>query len=375
MQPTLALTRELIERQSVTPEDGGCQPLIAQRLADAGFSIEHLPFGDVTNLWARRGKAGPLVCFAGHTDVVPTGPVTAWQSPPFTPVERDGCLFGRGAADMKGNLAAMVCAVEAFVAERSSHSGSLAFLLTSDEEGPAVDGTRRVVDTLQARGEHIDYCIVGEPSSDTRLGDTVRIGRRGSLSGYLTVHGVQGHVAYSHKADNPIHRFAPALTELVTTEWDSGDEHFPPTSFQVASINTGEDAINVIPGELVLSFNLRFSPASTADNIQQRIVDLLERHGVRHSLRWHLSGQPFYTPPGVLTDAVSDAIHTVAGRRPELSTGGGTSDGRFIAPTGTAVVELGVINASIHKIDEHVTIDDLEQLERIYHDALRRLLP
>ena len=375
MQPTLALTRELIERQSVTPEDCGCQALIAERLAKAGFSIEHLPFGDVTNLWARRGQGGPLVCFAGHTDVVPTGPLTAWQSPPFAPTERDGCLYGRGAADMKGNLAAMVCAVEAFVAERSSHSGSLAFLLTSDEEGPAVDGTRRVVDTLQARGEHIDYCIVGEPSSDTRLGDTVRIGRRGSLSGYLTVHGVQGHVAYSHKADNPIHRFAPALTELVTTEWDSGDEHFPPTSFQVASINTGEDAINVIPGELVLSFNLRFSPASTADNIQQRIVDLLERHGVRHSLRWHLSGQPFFTPPGVLTDAISDAIHTVAGRRPELSTGGGTSDGRFIAPTGTAVVELGVINASIHKIDEHVTIDDLEQLERIYHDALRRLLP
>ncbi|MEL7447693.1 MAG: succinyl-diaminopimelate desuccinylase [Pseudomonadota bacterium] len=375
MHPTLALTRDLIERQSVTPADCGCQRLIAQRLADAGFTIEHLPFGDVTNLWARRGDAAPLVCFAGHTDVVPTGPLTAWQTDPFTPTERDGILYGRGAADMKGNLAAMVCAVEGFVAERASHSGSIAFLLTSNEEGPAVDGTRRVVDTLQARGEHIDYCIVGEPSSDSLLGDTVRIGRRGSLNGYLTVHGIQGHVAYSHKADNPIHRFAPALAELVATEWDTGDKHFPPTSFQVASINTGDGAINVIPGELTLSFNLRFSPASTAENIQQRIVGILERHGVRHSLRWHLSGQPFFTAPGVLTDAISDAIESVAGLRPELSTGGGTSDGRFIAPTGTAVVELGVINASIHKIDEHVTIDDLERLQRIYRGALERLLP
>ncbi|MEM9056717.1 MAG: succinyl-diaminopimelate desuccinylase [Pseudomonadota bacterium] len=358
----------------MTPDDAGCQALLGTRLAKAGLEIEHLPFGAVSNLWARRGERAPVVCFAGHTDVVPPGDESAWTTPPFRPSERDGCLFGRGAADMKGNLAAMVCAAEAFIDEHPAHAGSIAFLITSDEEGPAVDGTRRVVDTLVDRGEGIDYCIVGEPSSAAKLGDTVRNGRRGSLSGRLTVHGVQGHVAYAQLADNPIHRFAPALAELVATRWDDGDAHFPATSFQVAAIDTGNKAINVIPGALNVAFNLRYSPALSVAQIQARVNDILARHGVKHTLEWHLSGEPFFTPPGALTEAVCNAVRAVTGLKAELSTGGGTSDGRFIAPTGAAVVELGVLNASIHAVDEHVQIDDLERLSSIYRLTLERLL-
>jgi len=374
MSATLDLTHELIARPSVTPTDGGCQELMANRLESIGFQVERLRYGSVDNLWARRGHAAPLLCFAGHTDVVPTGPLEEWRSDPFQPAIRDGLLYGRGAADMKSGLAAMLTATESFIAERPDHGGALAFLITSDEEGPSVDGTRRVVQTLRERGERIDWCIVGEPSSEKLIGDTVKIGRRGSLSGRLIVHGVQGHIAYPQFADNPIHRFAPALAELATRAWDAGNEHFQATSFQVSNLNAGTGAPNVIPGELKARFNLRYSPVQTLDELKRSVEQVLTRHGVNYTLDWYLSGEPFYTPPGPLSSAVCAAVRTVTGRDPTLSTGGGTSDGRFIAPLGAQVIELGVVNASIHKVNECVRVEDIDTLHAMYLQTLRNLL-
>jgi succinyl-diaminopimelate desuccinylase len=371
---TLQLTLELIRRRSVTPEDDGCQTLIGEQLAAAGFVLEPMRFGAVQNLWARHGKNAPLVVFAGHTDVVPPGPLEAWKSDPFTPEIRDGFLFGRGAADMKGSLAAMVMAACEFVRAHPQHAGSIAFLITSDEEGIAIDGTRRVVETLQARSERIDYCIVGEPSSAEVLGDTLKHGRRGSLTGRLTVRGRQGHVAYPQLADNPIHRLAPALAELCAIEWDRGTADFPPTRFQVSNLNAGTGADNVIPGHAELLFNLRYSTALTADAIRARVETVLQRHGLDYRLDWHHSGAPFLTPRGRLIEAASEGVREITGITPQLSTAGGTSDGRFIAPTGAEVVELGPLNASIHKIDEHVRIEDLDRLCLTYQAILRRLL-
>jgi succinyl-diaminopimelate desuccinylase len=374
MSATLELTHDLIARASVTPADEGCQELMARRLSQIGFRVERLRYGNVDNLWARRGAAGPLLCFAGHTDVVPTGPLEEWRSDPFKPAVREGLLYGRGAADMKSGLAAMLTATESFIAECAAHRGAIAFLITSDEEGPSVDGTRRVVETLRERGEHIDWCIVGEPSSETSIGDTIKIGRRGSLSGRLTVHGVQGHIAYPQFADNPIHGFAPALAELSSRLWDQGNEHFQPTTFQVSNLNAGTGAPNVIPGELKARFNLRYSPVQSLEQLKRTVEELLDRHQVKYTLEWYLSGEPFYTPPGPLSSAVCAAVRTVTGREPSLSTGGGTSDGRFIAPMGAQVVELGVVNASIHKVNECVRIEDVDTLHAIYLQALRNLL-
>jgi succinyl-diaminopimelate desuccinylase len=374
MSATLELTHDLIARASVTPADEGCQDLMASRLSQMGFRVERLRYGNVDNLWARRGDGGPLLCFAGHTDVVPTGPLEEWRSDPFKPAIREGLLYGRGAADMKSGLAAMLTATESFVAERAAHRGAIAFLITSDEEGPSVDGTRRVIETLRERGERIDWCIVGEPSSETSIGDTIKIGRRGSLSGRLSVHGVQGHIAYPQFADNPIHSFAPALAELSTRLWDQGNEHFQPTTFQVSNLNAGTGAPNVIPGELKARFNLRYSPVQTLEQLKATVEEVLTRHKVKYTLEWYLSGEPFYTPPGPLSSAVCAAVRTVTGRQPLLSTGGGTSDGRFIAPMGAQVVELGVVNASIHKVNECVRIEDIDTLHAIYLQALRNLL-
>ncbi len=374
MTPTLDLAAELIRRPSVTPEDGGCQDILAQRLAASGFHVEHLPFGDVRNLWARRGTDRPLFCFAGHTDVVPPGPRDHWDSDPFTPAVREGKLYGRGACDMKGEIAAMVTAAEAFVRDHPDHPGSIAFLITSDEEGPSVDGTVRVVETLEARGEKIDWCLVGEPSSHERLGDTLKNGRRGSLNGFLTVKGRQGHVAYPHRAVNPLHVLAPSLVELVDEEWDQGNAFFPPTTFQIANLNTGTGAENVIPGTLTAQFNFRFSTEVTAETLQRRVATILDRGGFDYDLTWRLSGDPFLTPAGALVEAASQAVMETLGYRPELSTGGGTSDGRFIAPTGAQVLELGAINASIHQVNEHVGVEELEQLSTIYRRILERLL-
>ena len=374
MSQALDLTRDLLTRRSITPADEGCQDLIARRLAQIDFLIEPLPFGNVTNLWARRGRTGPVLCFAGHTDVVPTGPLEEWQSDPFLPAQRDGLLYGRGAADMKSGLAAMVTAVEEFVATHPSHSGSIVFLITSDEEGPSVDGTRRVVETLRSRGERIDWCVVGEPSSEVLVGDTIKVGRRGSLSGRLTVHGVQGHIAYPQLAENPVHTLAPALAELVGRKWDEGTEHFGPTSFQVSNLNAGTGAPNVIPGELKARFNLRYSPMQTLSKLKTTVEEILRRHGVRYTLEWFVSGEPFFTAPGVLSDAVGAAVAEVTGAQPKLSTGGGTSDGRFVAPLGAEVVELGVVNASIHKVNECVRVADIDALQRMYVNVLRRLL-
>ncbi len=374
MSATLELTHDLIARASVTPADEGCQELMASRLSDIGFRVERLRYGNVDNLWARRGDGAPLLCFAGHTDVVPTGPLEEWRSDPFKPAIRDGLLYGRGAADMKSGLAAMLTAAESFVAECTAHRGAIAFLITSDEEGPSVDGTRRVIETLRERGEHIDWCIVGEPSSETSIGDTIKIGRRGSLSGRLTVHGVQGHIAYPQFADNPIHSFAPALAELSSRLWDQGNEHFQPTTFQVSNLNAGTGAPNVIPGELKARFNLRYSPVQTLEQLKRTVEEVLGRHRVNYTLEWYLSGEPFYTPPGPLSSAVCAAVRTVTGREPALSTGGGTSDGRFIAPMGAQVVELGVVNASIHKVNECVRIEDIDTLHTIYLQVLRNLL-
>ena len=374
MSATLELTHDLISRASVTPADEGCQELMANRLDRIGFRVERWRYGNVDNLWARRGEASPLLCFAGHTDVVPTGPLEEWRSDPFKPVIREGLLYGRGAADMKSGLAAMLTAAESFIAERPGHRGAVAFLITSDEEGPSVDGTRRVVETLRERGERIDWCIVGEPSSESAIGDTIKIGRRGSLSGRLTVHGVQGHIAYPQFAENPIHSFAPALAELSSRIWDQGNEHFQPTTFQVSNLNAGTGAPNVIPGELKARFNLRYSPVHSLDALKGSVEEVLTRHRVNYTLEWYLSGEPFYTAPGPLSTAVCAAVRTVTGRDPALSTGGGTSDGRFIAPMGAQVVELGVVNATIHKVNECVRIEDIDTLHSIYLQALRNLL-
>ena len=375
MRSALDLARQLIARRSVTPEDAGCQDLVAQRLAAAGFGCESLRCGEVTNLWARRGSGHPLVCFAGHTDVVPPGPLERWQSDPFVPLERDGRLYGRGAADMKSSIAAFVVAAEAFVQERPAHSGSIALLITSDEEGPSVDGTVRVVERLKALGESIDYCIVGEPSSVNALGDMIKHGRRGSLSGRLTVRGVQGHVAYPQRAKNPIHAFAPALAELASTVWDQGNEHFPPTTWQASNIHAGTGVGNVIPGSLELDFNFRFSTASSEHSLRERLEAVLGRHGVDYALAWVLGGKPFLTRRGELVEVVARAVRTHTGRTPELSTTGGTSDARFIAEICPQIVELGPVNASIHQVDEHIALAELELLPKIYLDTLRALLP
>jgi succinyl-diaminopimelate desuccinylase len=373
-QAVLSLCSELIRRASQTPDDAGCQDLIGDRLAPLGFSCRQLPFGDVRNLWAVRGAAGPLFVFAGHTDVVPPGPAGEWATPPFAPTIRDGYLYGRGAADMKAGLAAMVVATERFLAEHPDPAGRIGFLITSDEEGPAVGGTKAVMDVLTREGTHLDYCVVGEPSSTEVVGDTLRVGRRGSLSGELTVHGVQGHVAYPELAENPIHLLAPALAELAATRWDDGNEHFPPTSWQASSVSAGTGAGNVIPGTLTLSFNLRFCTEQTAAGLQRQVTNILDRHGVRYDLRWSLSGEPFFTARGALIDAVTASVREVGGVDPVLSTSGGTSDGRFIAPTGCQVVELGPCNATIHKVNERVAIAELEPLARMYERVLARLL-
>ncbi len=374
MSATLELATELIRCPSITPEDAGCQALLCKRLAALGFEIEPLPFGEVTNCWARRGDARPLFCFAGHTDVVPTGPLEQWTSDPFDPVVHDGRLYGRGACDMKGSLAAMVTATEEFLAAPPNPAGSIAFLITSDEEGPARDGTAKVVERLECRGEKIDYCLVGEPSSDRRLGDLIKNGRRGSISGRLTVHGKQGHVAYPQRAKNPLHAFAPALTELVNQVWDQGNACFPPTTFQVVNLDMGTGADNVIPGRLEAQFNLRFSTELDADGIKRRVETILDRGGLDYDLHWRLSGNPFLTPDGVLVDATRAAIAEITGTDTRLSTAGGTSDGRFIAPTGAQVLELGPVNATIHQIDECVGVQELTRLARIYVRIFEKLL-
>jgi succinyl-diaminopimelate desuccinylase len=373
--PTLVLARQLIALPSITIDDAGCLEVISARLAPLGFSLERVDRNGVSNLWARRGSASPLVCFAGHTDVVPPGPREQWQSDPFVPTERNGCLYGRGAADMKSSIAAFVVATERFVAARPDHSGSIALLLTSDEEGDALDGTVRVVETLKARGERIDCCIVGEPTSVDRLGDTIKNGRRGSLSARLLVKGIQGHVAYPEKVRNPIHLAASALAELAATRWDEGNEYFPPTSFQISNIHAGAGATNVVPGTLEVLFNLRFSTASTVDGLQARIHALLDRHQLEYEIHWMIGGRPFLTPRGTLVDVLIDAIRSVTGVESTLSTSGGTSDGRFIADICPQLIELGPVNASIHQVNEHVIIDDLEPLSEVYRRALERLLP
>ncbi|WP_133512547.1 succinyl-diaminopimelate desuccinylase [Candidatus Thiosymbion oneisti] len=374
MSATLELAAELIRRPSITPEDAGCQALLCERLADLGFEIEPLPCGEVTNCWARRGDARPLFCFAGHTDVVPTGPLEQWTSDPFDPVVRAGRLYGRGACDMKGSLAAMITATEGFLAAHPDPAGSIAFLITSDEEGLARDGTLKVVERLESRGEKIDYCLVGEPSSDQRLGDMIKNGRRGSISGQLIVHGKQGHVAYPQRAKNPLHACAPALAELVNQVWDQGNACFPPTSLQVVNLNMGTGADNIIPGRLEAQFNLRFSTELDADDIKRRVATILDRGDFDYDLDWRLSGNPFLTPEGVLVDATRAAIAEITGIEPQLSTAGGTSDGRFIAPTGAQVLELGPVNATIHQIDECVEVQDLTRLSHIYGRILDRLL-
>ena len=375
MSAVFDLTCDLIRRRSVTPDDAGCLPLIAERLQRAGFVVEHLRYGDVDNLWATHGDAGPTLGFLGHTDVVPSGPEVSWQSPPFEPSIRNGRLYGRGAADMKGSVAAMVVALEQFVAAHPSHRGRVGLLLTSDEEGVAIDGVRKVADRFREIGEKIDWCVVGEPSAREKLGDLIRVGRRGSLSATLTVRGVQGHVAYPEKALNPIHAFAPALAELAAERWDEGNADFPPTSMQVSNLNAGTGANNVIPGTLTALFNFRYSTASRADDLRARSEAILRRHGVDFHIDWHLSGEPFLTPPGgLLRETVVAVCRELCGIDPEQSTGGGTSDGRFIAPLGAEVVELGPVNATIHKTDECVALDELEQLPALYQSICERLL-
>jgi succinyl-diaminopimelate desuccinylase len=374
MSKTLALTEELISLHSVTPADGGCQLKMAERLKPLGFSCETIASGDVTNLWARRGTAQPLLVFAGHTDVVPTGPLQQWTSDPFTPTHRDGKLYGRGAADMKTSLAAMIVAVEEFVAAHPNHKGSIGFLITSDEEGPAIDGTVIVCNQLKARGEQLDYCIVGEPTSVKQVGDMIKNGRRGTMSGKLIIKGIQGHIAYPHMAKNPIHLAMPALAELATIEWDQGNEYYLPTSWQISNIHAGTGASNVIPGECVIDFNFRFSTASTVDGLQQCVHATLDKYGFDYDLKWIVGGLPFLTPRGVLSDALSSAIKAETGLDTELSTTGGTSDGRFIAQICPQVVECGPTNASIHKIDEHIAVTEIEPLKNIYRRTLENLL-
>lgn len=372
--PTIALARALISRPSVTPEDAGCLEIISERLKPLGFHCEIIARSGVTNLWARRGTARPLICFAGHTDVVPTGPRDQWLTDPFEPTEKDGMLYGRGAADMKGSLAAFVTSIEHFVAAHPDHPGSIALLLTSDEEGDALHGTTAVVDALRERGEAMDYCLVGEPTAVDRLGDTVKNGRRGSLHGVLRVKGIQGHIAYPHLARNPIHQIAPALAELAATEWDAGNDHFPPTTWQVSNIHGGTGAVNVIPGVVELRFNFRFSTASTPDDLRARVHAILDRHGLDYDLAWTLGARPFLTERGALVDAVQAAVRDEVGIRAELSTTGGTSDGRFIATICPQVVELGPVNATIHKVNECVAVADLPRLSGIYARVLERLL-
>ncbi|MCG3168829.1 MAG: Succinyl-diaminopimelate desuccinylase [Pseudomonadales bacterium] len=370
--PTLALAAELIARASITPDDAGCQQLLAARLEACGFRCTRLRYGEVQNLWAECGSGGPLLVFAGHTDVVPPGDRAAWTHPPFAPLLREGMLYGRGAADMKGSLAAMVTACERLLAG-GAPAGRIAFLLTSDEEGPAVDGTRRVVEWLRERGERIDWCIVGEPSSSRSPGDTLRVGRRGSLGAELVVRGVQGHVAYPERARNPVHQALAALAELAATRWDEGNAHFPPTSLQISDIHAGNGATNVIPGELRVLFNLRFGTASDADALMRRIGELFTRHALEHELVWHRHGEPFLTAGGELLTAATEAIVASGAPPPELSTGGGTSDGRFIAPLGCQVIELGPCNATIHKVDECVGAAELDALSALYEAIMRRL--
>ncbi len=374
MSATLELAKDLISRASVTPEDVGCQQLMCERLSAIGFECEDLPFGEVSNFWARRGDSSPLLVFAGHTDVVPTGPLEDWQSDPFQPEIRDGLLYGRGAADMKGSLAAMVTACEAFVSAHPAHKGSIGFLITSDEEGPSINGTVKVVEHLVARDEQIDMCLVGEPSSSKQLGDVIKNGRRGSLNGKLTVRGTQGHVAYPQLADNPIHRAAPALAELAGIEWDRGNAFFPPTSFQISNINSGTGAENVVPGELQVMFNLRYSTELSEQLIRERVHAVLDSHKLDYALDWRLSGEPFLTPAGELVEAAQAAIKALAGIDTELSTSGGTSDGRFIAPTGAQVLELGPLNATIHQVNECVAVEDLDRLSGLYQRILETLL-
>ena len=371
---SLELAKELISRPSVTPDDQNCQQLLAERLQKIGFAVEELHFGDTKNVWLRRGTQAPVFCFAGHTDVVPTGPVEKWDSSPFEPTEREGRLYGRGAADMKTSIACFVTACERFVAEHPDHQGSIALLITSDEEGDALDGTTKVVDVLKARGELIDYCIVGEPTAVDKLGDMLKNGRRGSLSGNLTVKGKQGHIAYPHLAINPMHTFAPALLELTQEVWDEGNEYFPPTSFQISNINGGTGATNVIPGELNVKFNFRFSTESTEEGLKQRVHAILDKHGVQYDLQWSCSGQPFLTQAGKLTDVAREAIAEICGVEAELSTTGGTSDGRFIKAIAKELIELGPSNATIHQINENVRLEDIPKLSAVYEGMLKRLL-
>jgi succinyl-diaminopimelate desuccinylase len=374
MTSTLDLARQLVSRPSVSPADGGCQELLIARLEPLGFNVERLRFGNVDNFWAlREGGPGPVLCFAGHTDVVPAGPLEHWHSDPFEPVIRDGQLFGRGAADMKSGIAAMVTAAEEFIATQPQFKGAIAFLVTSDEEGPSVDGTRRVVELLASRGQRIDFCIVGEPSSQKFFGDTIRIGRRGSLSGKLTVHGKQGHVAYPDLADNPIHRVAPAIADLAARTWDQGSEHFPPTTFQVSNLNAGTGASNVIPGELHARFNLRWSPVQTLDGLKAGVAEVLDRHRLRYTLEWSAADLPYYSPPRRLAPIAQAVVREIAGRTPEMSTGGGTSDGRFFAPMGAEIIELGVCNRTIHMVDECCSVEDVDLLHRTYVAVLKRV--
>ena len=373
-EPTLALTRDLIACASVTPEDAGCQSLMMARLQQAGFAVEPLRFGEVDNFWATRGSSGPLLVFAGHTDVVPPGDTGQWESDPFIATEAVADLVGRGAADMKASLAAMVVACEHFVGAHPDHAGRIGFLITSDEEGPAKDGTIRVMDTLKDRGEQIDWCVVGEPSSTRELGDLVKNGRRGSLNARLVIHGKQGHIAYPHLADNPIHRAMPTLNALVAEPWDQGNDFFDPTSLQISTIRAGQGVTNVIPGSVEVLFNLRFSTEVTADEIRERCEAILDQGGLTYDIEWSLSGEPFLTEPGALLNAVIDSIESTTGHVPEVSTGGGTSDGRFIAPSGAQVVEVGHVNATIHQINERVKLADIPQLTKIYEGILERLL-
>ncbi len=374
MSETLELAKILISRRSVTPSDAGCQQLICERLASCGFVARNLPFDDVENLWISKGNSKPLFVFAGHTDVVPTGPEDKWKTPPFTPTIKDNMLHGRGAADMKGSIAAMITAIERFVTNHPGHTGSIAMLITSDEEGPAINGTVKVIETLVSEKVTIDWCLVGEPSSTKQVGDVIKNGRRGSLGGELIIYGKQGHVAYPHLAANPIHLAAAAIQELCDTKWDDGNEYFPPTTFQISNYNAGTGATNVIPGEINIQFNFRFSTASTEESLRQRCHAILDRHNLNYKLNWNLSGHPFLTEKGELVNAITTAIKKVVNIDTELSTAGGTSDGRFIAPTGAQVVELGPLNATIHQIDEHVSIHDLDQLSEIYENVLINLL-
>jgi len=374
MSATLELAKQLIAIDSVTPDDKGCQQLISERLEKIGFNNEILQYGDVTNLWSKRGTKGPLFCFAGHTDVVPTGDHAAWKFPPFVPMEDGGFLYGRGAADMKGSIAAMLTACERFVENNPSHKGAISFLITSDEEGPAIDGTVKVVEYLESTNEKIDFCLVGEPTSTDKVGDVIKNGRRGSLGGTLVINGVQGHVAYPHLAKNPVHLFVPAMNEICTMEWDQGNEYFPATTFQISNVRAGTGATNVIPGKLEVEFNFRFSTVVTDAQLRETVEAVLDKHELDYELKWNLSGLPFLTQPGELVNAMQTAIKDVCGYETDLSTTGGTSDGRFIAPTGAQVVELGPLNATIHKVDECVSIEDLDTLSDIYEKILENLL-